>query len=232
MTTTALPAATTVDDPMTPVGERLAETAGRLFYARGIRAVGVELIAEEAGTTKKTLYDRFGSKDALVALYLRRRAEHLADTSCSTGSPGSREPGAGPGAARVRRPRRLARRSSGAGARSSTPTPRSAAPTTPGCRWCAPRRTGCGGCSSPWSRRPGTTTRTGSAASCTCSTRERWCMLTAGDDPRRAGARARGRRPAARLTQADRARQAARSRGRRLERTRSRRPARRRPGAP
>jgi AcrR family transcriptional regulator len=75
MTTTALPAVTTVEDPMTPVGERLAETAGRLFYARGIRAVGVELIAEEAGTTKKTLYDRFGSKDALVALYLRRRAE-------------------------------------------------------------------------------------------------------------------------------------------------------------
>jgi AcrR family transcriptional regulator len=75
MTTTALPVVTTVEDPMTPVGERLAETAGRLFYARGIRAVGVELIAEEAGTTKKTLYDRFGSKDALVALYLRRRAE-------------------------------------------------------------------------------------------------------------------------------------------------------------
>ncbi len=75
MTTTALPVVTTVEDPMTPVGERLAETAGRLFYARGIRAVGVELIAEQAGTTKKTLYDRFGSKDALVALYLRRRAE-------------------------------------------------------------------------------------------------------------------------------------------------------------
>lgn len=70
----ALPAPTTVDDPMTPTGERLAETATRLFYARGIRAVGVELIAEEAGTTKKTLYDRFGSKDGLVVLYLRRRA--------------------------------------------------------------------------------------------------------------------------------------------------------------
>jgi AcrR family transcriptional regulator len=66
---------TTVDDPMTPVGERLAQTASRLFYARGIRAVGVDLIAADAGTTKKTLYDRFGSKDALVALYLRRRAE-------------------------------------------------------------------------------------------------------------------------------------------------------------
>lgn len=75
MSTMALPTPTTVDDPMTPVGERLAETAGRLFYARGIRAVGVELIAEEAGTTKKTLYDRFGSKDALVTLTLRRRAE-------------------------------------------------------------------------------------------------------------------------------------------------------------
>jgi AcrR family transcriptional regulator len=75
MSTDTLPTVTTVDDPMTPVGERLAETAGRLFYDHGIRAVGVELIADQAGTTKKTLYDRFGSKDALVALYLRRRAE-------------------------------------------------------------------------------------------------------------------------------------------------------------
>jgi AcrR family transcriptional regulator len=75
MTSTTLPPVTVVDDPMTPVGERLAQTASRLFYAHGIRAVGVELIAADAGTTKKTLYDRFGSKDALVALYLRRRAE-------------------------------------------------------------------------------------------------------------------------------------------------------------
>lgn len=70
----ALPVATTVDDAMTPAGERLLDTASRLFYQRGIRSVGVDLIAEDAGTTKKTLYDRFGSKDALVVLYLRRRA--------------------------------------------------------------------------------------------------------------------------------------------------------------
>ncbi len=70
-----LPRATTVEETLTPAGERLAEAAARLFYARGIRAVGVDLIAEEAGTTKKTLYDRFGSKDALVVLYLRRRAQ-------------------------------------------------------------------------------------------------------------------------------------------------------------
>ena len=74
MASSVRPAVTTVDEPMTPVGERLAATASGLFYARGIRAVGVELIAAEAGTTKKTLYDRFGSKDALVTLYLRRRA--------------------------------------------------------------------------------------------------------------------------------------------------------------
>src|SRR5688572_33350693 len=61
--------------PLTPAGERLLDAAAELFYRRGIRAVGVDLIAETAGTTKKTLYDRFGSKDALVALYLERRAE-------------------------------------------------------------------------------------------------------------------------------------------------------------
>lgn len=60
--------------PLTPAGERLVEAASELFYRHGIRAVGVDLIAGTAGTTKKTLYDRFGSKDALVALYLRRRA--------------------------------------------------------------------------------------------------------------------------------------------------------------
>ena len=59
---------------LTPAGQRLLDAASDLFYDRGIRAVGVDLIAETAGTTKKTLYDRFGSKDALVALYLRRRA--------------------------------------------------------------------------------------------------------------------------------------------------------------
>jgi AcrR family transcriptional regulator len=62
------------DPPLTPAGERLLAAAADLFYRRGIRAVGVDLVAEVAGTTKKTLYDRFGSKDELVALYLRRRA--------------------------------------------------------------------------------------------------------------------------------------------------------------
>src|SRR5262245_65928835 len=57
----------------TPTAERILRVASELFYARGIRAVGVDTIAEAAGTTKKTLYDRFGSKDRLVAAYMEGR---------------------------------------------------------------------------------------------------------------------------------------------------------------
>jgi AcrR family transcriptional regulator len=65
-------------NPHTPAGEKVLAAAGELFYARGIRGVGVDLIADQAGVTKKTLYDRFGSKDALVAAYLTRRHERWA----------------------------------------------------------------------------------------------------------------------------------------------------------
>ncbi|MFI8998975.1 TetR/AcrR family transcriptional regulator [Streptomyces sp. NPDC053542] len=58
---------------LTPASVKILETASRLFYEQGIRAVGVELIAEEAGVTKKTLYDRFGSKEGLIVAYLRAR---------------------------------------------------------------------------------------------------------------------------------------------------------------
>ncbi|GAB3974047.1 TetR/AcrR family transcriptional regulator [Actinoallomurus acanthiterrae] len=60
---------------MTPGARRLLEAAARLFYERGIHAVGVDLIAAEAGVTKKTLYDRFGSKDQIVVEYLADRDE-------------------------------------------------------------------------------------------------------------------------------------------------------------
>lgn len=58
----------------TPAGERLLEAAEQLFYWRGIGAVGVDLIADTAGVTKRTLYQRFGSKSELVCAYLQRRA--------------------------------------------------------------------------------------------------------------------------------------------------------------
>ena len=53
-----------------PARDRICETARDLFYQRGIRGVGVELIAAEAGTTKMSLYRNFASKDELVAEYL------------------------------------------------------------------------------------------------------------------------------------------------------------------
>jgi AcrR family transcriptional regulator len=59
--------------PLTPGARRVLDAASDLFYERGIHAVGVDTIAEAAGVTKKTLYDRFGSKDALVVAYLRER---------------------------------------------------------------------------------------------------------------------------------------------------------------
>ncbi|MFJ6851181.1 TetR/AcrR family transcriptional regulator [Streptomyces sp. NPDC091271] len=58
---------------MTPAGRRIVAAAEELFYDRGITAVGVDLIAEHSGVTKRTLYNRFGSKDHLVAAYLAER---------------------------------------------------------------------------------------------------------------------------------------------------------------
>ncbi|WP_326691276.1 MULTISPECIES: TetR/AcrR family transcriptional regulator [unclassified Streptomyces] len=60
-------------DELTPGARKILDAAATLFYERGITAVGVDLIAKEAGVTKKTLYDRFGGKDALIAAYLRER---------------------------------------------------------------------------------------------------------------------------------------------------------------
>ena len=59
--------------PLTPAGERILTAASTLFYEQGIRTVGVDAIAAAADVTKKTLYDRFGSKDRLIAAYLERR---------------------------------------------------------------------------------------------------------------------------------------------------------------
>jgi AcrR family transcriptional regulator len=61
-------------DGRLPPRARILAAAGELFYRHGIRAVGVEAIAEAADTNKMTLYRHFASKDALVAEYLRQFA--------------------------------------------------------------------------------------------------------------------------------------------------------------
>src|SRR4051795_13703741 len=53
--------------------ERILETADKLFYLQGIRAIGVDPIAAEIGISKRTLYNHFPSKDALITAYLERR---------------------------------------------------------------------------------------------------------------------------------------------------------------
>lgn len=59
--------------PLTGAARRILDAASELFYRNGIHAVGVDAIAAESGVTKRTLYDRFGSKDALVVAYLTER---------------------------------------------------------------------------------------------------------------------------------------------------------------
>jgi AcrR family transcriptional regulator len=50
---------------------RILETATELFYHEGINATGVERLASEASVSKRTLYQHFPSKTAVVEEYLR-----------------------------------------------------------------------------------------------------------------------------------------------------------------
>jgi AcrR family transcriptional regulator len=61
-------------DPETsPARRRLLDTATRLFYAEGIRAVGIDRIIAEAGVAKATFYKHFPSKDELVVAYIEEQ---------------------------------------------------------------------------------------------------------------------------------------------------------------
>src|ERR1700681_2874485 len=68
-------AVTPDNDSRIPPRARILAAAGELFYRHGIRAVGVDAIAEAAATNKMTLYRHFGSKDELVASYLSELAK-------------------------------------------------------------------------------------------------------------------------------------------------------------
>jgi AcrR family transcriptional regulator len=65
----------TIEPAQPPPRERILSAARKLFYSHGIRAVGVEAIAEAAATNKMTLYRHFGSKDELIAAYLTQLAK-------------------------------------------------------------------------------------------------------------------------------------------------------------
>ena len=64
-------------ESLTPA-ERILTAAGKLFYTQGIRAVGVDRVAAEAGVSKRTLYNYYATKDDLIAAYLVARFRHIA----------------------------------------------------------------------------------------------------------------------------------------------------------
>jgi AcrR family transcriptional regulator len=51
--------------------DQLLETAARLFFQNGYRAIGVDTITAESGIGKMTLYRHFENKDDLIAAYLQ-----------------------------------------------------------------------------------------------------------------------------------------------------------------
>ena len=61
------------------IKENIIRTAHDLFYKEGFHASGVELLAQNAGTTKRTLYAHFGSKDGLIDAVLDYRHKQFMD---------------------------------------------------------------------------------------------------------------------------------------------------------
>ncbi|MGW7048843.1 TetR/AcrR family transcriptional regulator [Streptomyces avermitilis] len=67
----------TIDDRTDRVRERVLEAACELFSKRGINSTGVDLVSEVAGVSKRSLYQRFPSKDHLIAAYLPRATDRF-----------------------------------------------------------------------------------------------------------------------------------------------------------
>jgi AcrR family transcriptional regulator len=59
-------------EPAHAVRDRILGTASALFYERGVRAVGVDLVVLEAAVAKTSLYRYFPTKDDLIVAFLER----------------------------------------------------------------------------------------------------------------------------------------------------------------
>jgi AcrR family transcriptional regulator len=59
------------------VRQRIVETADRLFYQDGLRAVGIDRIIAEAEVAKMSLYKHFSSKDDLILAVLEHREQQV-----------------------------------------------------------------------------------------------------------------------------------------------------------
>lgn len=74
--------------------QRLLAAADALFYSEGVHVVGVDRIVKQAGVTKATLYNTFGSKEDLVRAYLdqhlRNRQESISRIVSASATPRAR----------------------------------------------------------------------------------------------------------------------------------------------
>ena len=59
--------------------QRILDAAAELFYREGINATGVERLATESSVSKRTLYQHFPSKTAVVEEYLRSIEHRVAN---------------------------------------------------------------------------------------------------------------------------------------------------------
>jgi AcrR family transcriptional regulator len=69
--------------------QRLLDAASELFYAEGVQSVGIDRIIERAGVAKGSLYNTFGSKEALIHAYLQAR--HAGTTTRLNDAIGARQ---------------------------------------------------------------------------------------------------------------------------------------------
>lgn len=65
------------------VQEHIVETAQKLFYRYGIRSVTMDFIASELGMSKRTLYENFENKEALVIASLEKIRKSQEVAMCS-----------------------------------------------------------------------------------------------------------------------------------------------------
>jgi AcrR family transcriptional regulator len=69
---------------------RILNAASELFYFEGINATSVARIASKASVSKRTLYQHFPSKTALVEEYLRQLRQKAGDTAVLGRTPRAR----------------------------------------------------------------------------------------------------------------------------------------------
>jgi AcrR family transcriptional regulator len=72
--------------------QRILDAAAELFYREGINATGVERLAAKSSVSKRTLYQHFPSKTAVVEEYLRSIDQRVADSVLSGADAGEKTP--------------------------------------------------------------------------------------------------------------------------------------------